>query len=113
MIKINRNNDKLKTKLFATGSYASFNNFFDEKYFYSIYGAGKAKVADFDLDGDSDIALSVVSCAADFSIGALLQPEIKKTARKAKINVLKMLLFFLKTNMKRSFLHPLCLRIKL
>jgi len=34
------------------------NNSFEEKYFYPIYGAGKAKVADFDLDGDSDIIVS-------------------------------------------------------
>ncbi len=34
------------------------NNLFNEKYFYPIYGAGKAKVADFDLDGDSDIIVS-------------------------------------------------------
>lgn len=33
-------------------------NFFDEKYFFPIYGAGKAKIHDFDLDGDPDIAIS-------------------------------------------------------
>ena len=31
-------------------------NHFTEKYFYPMYGAAKAMVADFDLDGDLDIA---------------------------------------------------------
>jgi hypothetical protein len=31
------------------------NNSFEEKYFYPIYGAGRAAVVDFDLDGDLDI----------------------------------------------------------
>ncbi len=34
-----------------------YNNF-DEKYFYPVYGAGKAEIVDFDLDGDSDIIVS-------------------------------------------------------
>ncbi len=33
-------------------------NFFEEKYFYPIYGAGKVKVYDFDLDEDLDIMVS-------------------------------------------------------
>jgi hypothetical protein len=31
---------------------------FIEKYFYPVYGAARAEVADFDLDGDSDIIVS-------------------------------------------------------
>lgn len=34
------------------------NNNFEEKYFYPIYGAGKAEIIDFDLDGDSDIVVT-------------------------------------------------------
>ncbi len=33
-------------------------NFFDETYFFPIYEAGKAKISDFDLDGDPDIVVS-------------------------------------------------------
>jgi hypothetical protein len=31
---------------------------FQEKYFFPIYGAGRASISDFDLDGDDDIVVA-------------------------------------------------------